>query len=241
MKSCNPETGGYSGRFACEVKLQRLKTLPNALNRGSCLRFVDVGKNHQKFLSSQAATDVRLPSIRLEHLSEPLKNGIAKLMSIGIVNSLKIVEVGHHHPEWKMMPGCCTDLAACPQINSAAVWQAGQRICQRQLLELTILGLELSVQINHPASYSHASHEFTRMEWFRQIVIRTSRQPFDHLLFVGIASHQDEICIVLLKVATYPLTQFNSANIRHRPVRDDEGRAMFSKEIERLATIFRKQ
>ncbi len=46
---------------------------------------------------------------------------------------------------------------------------------------------------------------------------------------------------MLLEVPTYPQTKFRSANIRHRPVRNHEGWAMFSKDIKCLATILCEQ
>src|SRR5579863_334822 len=52
MKLCNSETGGYPSRSARKAELQRLEALSNALNRGPCLLFVDVGENQQEFLSS---------------------------------------------------------------------------------------------------------------------------------------------------------------------------------------------
>lgn len=46
---------------------------------------------------------------------------------------------------------------------------------------------------------------------------------------------------MLLEVTTYPLTQLRSANIGHRPVRNDKGWALFGKDTKRLATILCEQ
>ena len=161
-------------------------------------------------------------------------------MSVRIVNSLKAIQIGHGYPNGEVMSGGRTQLATHPEINRATVMEAGQGICQREFLQLTVLGLYLAVELNDPTTDSDACHEFTRMEGLREIVICSGCQSFDDLLFVRMAGKKDQVRVGLVKIPSYRLAQLKTTNVRHCPVCNDNSRLMLGEAIKRLAIVFRK-
>ena len=47
-------------------------------------------------------------------------------MPIGVIDALEVVQISHDYPDWKNVTHCRAELAAGPEIDRAAIGQAGE-------------------------------------------------------------------------------------------------------------------
>src|ERR1035441_3761814 len=123
-KPCNSKASGRRHSVVPESKLRVFKLFTYSFDRSLRALFVGMGHHYQKFLSSQSSTHVRLACLRRQNLRECLKDGVTRIVPVGVVDLLEKIQVGHHCPKRKVMPSGCTQLAGCPNINRTAIGQA---------------------------------------------------------------------------------------------------------------------
>ena len=90
-------------------------------------------------------------------------------------------------------------------------------------------------------AHSYTSLQFSGMEGLGQVVIGSGGETFNHFLFVGVGSKENEVGVKLLVVAADALAQFDAADVGHAPVGDDKCRLVFDKQIHGLPATLRCQ
>ena len=108
---------GNSERLAC-------KLLADPVDGDSDIFFFFyVGDDLQKFFSSQAATNVGLAGVRLENSGEALEHDVSGIMSMGIVDALEAVQIGHGYPNGKTVARRSTQFVRVPGVDRTPVRQ----------------------------------------------------------------------------------------------------------------------
>ena len=92
-------------------------------------------------------------------------------MSVGIVDALEVIQIGHRDPDREIVARRSAQFVRSPDINCTAVRQTGERVGQGHLFQLTILGLQLVMEIGNTTAHFHAGMQFSRMERLGEIVI----------------------------------------------------------------------
>src|SRR5450755_4706191 len=123
-KSCDSKASGRRHSVIPESKLRVFKLFTYSFDCSLRALFVCMGHHYQKFLSSQSSTHVRLACVHRQNLRECLECGVARIVPVGVVDLLEKIQVGHHCPKRKTVPGGCTQFAGCPNINRTSVGQA---------------------------------------------------------------------------------------------------------------------
>ena len=149
----------------------------------------------EEFLAANPSSDVRRSRIRLQDLAKGLEHGITRVVAIGIVDVLEVIQVDQHHPEREAVPYRSRQLMGGPRIDRATIGQAGQRIRQRRLLQQAVLFLELTVQVDQAPADVDTRHQLFDVKRFGQIVVGAGGEPFDDVVFRGDAGHHviDEV------------------------------------------------
>ncbi|HEV2491019.1 MAG TPA: hypothetical protein VGT03_14530 [Candidatus Acidoferrales bacterium] len=223
-----------------EAKLFRFKLLTYALDGQQSAFLICVRENNQELFSANARANVTKPGIRLNNSREFLEDGITGLVTVGVVDGLEVIYVGHNNPEVKAMPVCAADLPYGPIFDCAAIGQAGQRVGKRQFLQQAILGLNLSVEFDDSAAHANASEKLLGMKWLCKVIVRASREPRDKFVFFGDAGKDDDVCIGLGSLMADVFAEFYSAQVRHHPVSDYQGRLVLGKESDGLLAALSK-
>src|SRR5438552_6256593 len=132
MKTCNPKAGCNPESASFKSELVGLQLVPEPINCDLNIRLFNMGYHHDKLFASDATTYVRRSRVRPEKISELLQDDVAGFMSVSIIHTLERVQICHHDPKRKTVPGRPAELADRPIFNSPAVWEAGERVSQRQ-------------------------------------------------------------------------------------------------------------
>ncbi len=87
-----------------------------------------MGHHDQEFLAAEPSTQITLSGISLQNLGEMFQNFIAGIVSEGVVDVFKSVQIGGDYPHGEIVPGGTAQFTGGPFIDCAAVWQAGHGI-----------------------------------------------------------------------------------------------------------------
>src|ERR1700720_4160745 len=105
----------------------------------------------------------------------------------------------------------------------APVRQSRQLIRPRLFFQQFALGVDLPVQIDDPATHPYPCQQFSRIKRLGQIVVSASgKTPYNTILLPLTGKH-DDIGIRAIHLGADALAEFQSAEIRHIPVRNYNG------------------
>src|SRR5882724_4945101 len=102
--------------------------------------------DHHEFLTAVSPTDIAASCVSFKYFGKCFQDLITGVVSEGIVDLFKAVQIGDNDPERIIMSGGAADFARPPVLDGTPVRQTSQAIGQRELFELLILGLDLPVQ-----------------------------------------------------------------------------------------------
>ena len=121
-KACKTKAGGHIEAMAIKIEVRGLKLRPDAVNHALGVLLGCVGQNKKEFLPSDTATNVTLSRITFQNFRKCLQNGIACIVSVGVVDSLEVVQVSQGDPEGEPVPSRAAQLPRRLVFNGAAIW-----------------------------------------------------------------------------------------------------------------------
>ena len=81
-------------------------------------------------------------------------------MTVGVIHIFERIQISHHHPKRKPVPDGSIELADRPIFYGSPVWETGERIRERQFLQQSVLGLNLSMELDDATPYCHPRQQF---------------------------------------------------------------------------------
>jgi hypothetical protein len=103
-----------------------------------------------------------------------------------------------------------------PTFDGSAIRKSREAVSERQLFEEFVLSLKLPMQFNHAVLNRDTSEKFSCMKRLREIVVGTSVQALNDLVFRGVAGKQDGVYIGI--ATAYISAELKPCQIRHLPV-----------------------
>ena len=143
----NVNAGAGHGEFSGVDSLSKL--FGNRRSAGEC----DVRQTDQELLAAPARADVLFPNTLFQLMCHMNEDDITCLMTMLIVHSLEMVDVGEDHGEHLVVPLGPTDLCGERFEHFTTVREPGERVLSRRLVER--IGQQLEILLDAVAQPRH--------------------------------------------------------------------------------------
>src|SRR5579864_2355447 len=167
----NPKTCGHRQTVAIEIEFRCLKFRANTLDYTLCVFLRCVRQHKEKFFPSNTTANITASRFGFQNLRKRLEHGVACIMSVGIIDSFEMVQVGEHDPEGKAVPGRPAQLPRRPVFNCATIWKTGQGIGEGEFLQHGIFDFDFSLEPHNSEAHPDPSDEFFRMKRFSKVIV----------------------------------------------------------------------
>src|SRR5579863_7100201 len=166
----------------------------------------------KKFLAADTSGYFRRPRIGFEDFAKLFEDCVARLMPVGIIDALEMIEIHQDNPKGKSMAGSRFELPVAPSDDRTAVRQACEGIRESQFFELTILGFDLALQVDEPHADTNTCEQLVLIKRLGKVIVCARGETLDDVLFLGVAGKDDDVRIVMSRRADF-LTKFNACYI----------------------------
>jgi hypothetical protein len=179
-----PKTCSNRQAVAVEIEFRCLKFCANTLDYTLCVLLRRMRQHKKKFFASNTAANITASRFGFQNLRKRLEDGVARVVSMGIIDSLEMVQVSQRDPEGKAVPGRPAQLPCRPVFNCAPIWKAGQGIGEGKFLQHGILDFDFSLEFHNSEAHPDPSDEFFRMKRFSKVIVGSRCQPLNYTLLL---------------------------------------------------------
>ena len=128
VASC-PEAGRYlEGGSVRRRDEQFLEILADLLRQCACSAQIRSGQHDSEFLASVTAREVQLANGLGQGLSDTSQNVVARLVAVGVVDRLEVVDVGDHEGDVRAEPPGVVDFDVEALVERATVGEIRQAV-----------------------------------------------------------------------------------------------------------------
>ena len=179
-----PKTCGHCQAVAVEIEFRCLKFRADTIDHTHGVLLGRMRQHKKKFFASDTAANIAASRFFFQNLRKRLEDGVTRVVSMGIIDSLEMVQVGQRDPKGKAVPGRTAQLPRRPVFNCAPIWKAGQRIGKGKFLQYGILDFDFSLELHNSEAHPDSSNEFFRVKRFRKVVVGSRCQSLNYTLLL---------------------------------------------------------